>query len=101
VFYTSSDGEYNHDCIYLCQFGQLGIEFSFQKLLWNSFGHNQYPLSTTLCERYETLRINTNGLVVPNKHDHNVHTRHSWKQNDESNYFEVIGNARENPELLK
>ena len=101
IFYTSGDGEHIHDCVYEVCFGILGIEFRFKRLLWESFGYNQYPLSTILCERYGSLGVASDGVYVPDSYGKNHTSDFEWKQNDRSNYLVVIGNIHQNPELLK
>ena len=106
VFFTSGDGEHYHDCVYRVVMGSLGIEMQFESLLWQSGGRNQYPLSTTLCERFGSLKVgyfdqeNRNVLIVPDSSGENHLSGERWKESDESMYFEVIGTAQENPELL-
>lgn len=106
IYYTSSDGEYIHDCIYEAVIGAMGLEFRFKGLLWESYGHNQYPSSTTLSEYYDSLKYgyfdenNTNVLMVPDSYGENHLLRNKWKQNDKSMWFEVIGNLHQNPELI-
>lgn len=110
VFFTSGDGEHIHDCIYeVCQ-GVLGIEFRFVALMWVDHGHNQYPASTTLCQKYQTLdyeygyEASDEGkikLKVPDSYGDNATIGKRWKQNDKSFYFEKIGSKFENQELLE
>jgi hypothetical protein len=104
VFFTSSNGEHIHDCIYRVTKGALGgIQLVFVRLLWSCHGHNQYPASTTLCERHKTLDYeyeeNEIKLKVPDSWGENHLHGNRWKQNDKSFYFEIIGNIYENPEL--
>lgn len=110
VFFTSGDGQHIHDCIYeVCQ-GVLGIEFKFVALMWVDHGHNQYPASTTLCQKYQTLdyeygyEASDKGkikLKVPDSYGDNTIIGKRWKQNDKSFYFERICSKFENPELLE
>ena len=108
IFYTSSDGEHIHDCVYKAVIGEFGdIQFKFINLLWECYGHNQYPMSTLLCLQYKSLgtKYNTNteslDLCVPDSYGSNRICNHKWKQEDESTYFEVIGNIFENKDLLE
>jgi len=107
IFFTSSEGEHIHDCIYEARISSLwGVEFNFIKLLWESHGYNQYTLSTLLTSKYGSLDTdfrnqNYDKLSITNKWEENHLQRNRWKGNDYSNYFEVIGNTYENPELLK
>ena len=101
VFYTSGDGRHIHDCVYTAKFGCIGIEFVFESLLWTCHGWNQYPISKTLCERYDTLQLMKDGLVVPDKVFASSTYGYSRKENDRSNYFKVIGNIYEHPHLLE
>lgn len=105
VYFTSNNGENIHDCIYQVKQGVLGLELHFVKLLWESEGHNQYPTSSTLCERYKTLEYGFTdrklALRVCDTWGKNELQRHTWKNQDASDYFEIIGNIYENPELLE
>lgn len=106
IFFTSGDGEYIHDCIYKAEKGGLGgVQFRFVGLMWSCHAHNQYPSSTTLCEKYESLDYEYEGneikLKVPDSWGENHLHGNRWKQNDKSFYFEIIGNIYENPELLE
>ena len=106
ICFTSGDGEHIHDCVYKAELGALGdIQFKFIELLWIDGGKNQYPISTTLCAKYESLDYeydkNQIKLKVPDSQGENRLLGSKWRQNDESFYFEVIGNIHENPELLE
>lgn len=106
VFYTSGDGENIHDCIYKVSVDPLyGLTLKFVKLLWESSGYNQYPLSTTLSSQYDKLEYSreskgNNCIAVRDTWGENPLRREKWKQNDYSNYIEVIGNIYENGDLL-
>jgi|GEM_PF-4326089 len=86
VFFTSNCGEFNHDMKYVVTTGPMGdIQLEFVELMWESYGHNQYTLSSTLCLRYKTLDLwnsnNKNVLCVP--HGNDIYL-------DFSTYFEII-----------
>ena len=106
IYFTSSDGEYIHDCIYKAEIGELGdLQFRFTKLLWVDSGHNQYPSSIILCLRYNNLdyEYSESGAVklkMPDSWGENNFHRTRWKQEDKSFYFEIIGNIYEHPHLL-
>lgn len=105
IFFTSGNGEYNHDCVYTVQSGPLGdMHFEFIRLFWECYGHNQYPSSTLLCLELKTLDYdcekNNIRLKVPDSWGENHFFKNRWKENDISYYFELIGNIHENPELL-
>lgn len=94
VYYTSSHhGEtYNHDGIYITVIGALGdIVFRFKKLLWDNYGHNQYPFNSTLSQEFNSLSY---------RYSDELH-KHELRAIDGSTYFEVIGNIHQNPELLE
>lgn len=98
VFYTSADGVHIHDCIYIAVKGWLGdLQFRFEKLLWESNGYNQLPISIELCLGYKTLDIRSkdgmNKLCVPDSWGSNTILKNSWKENDESFYIEIIGSV--------
>lgn len=112
ICYTSGGGEHIHDCIYKVSFNCLGtIEFRFVNLLWEDAGHNQYPISTTLSERYGTLDCVHDGdrlfLCVSDVYSRDVSEDRRFPFNEEkilsfsSRYFKVIGNIHLNPELLE
>lgn len=106
IFFTSGNGEFIHDCIYKVEIGALSdIQFKFVRLLWVDGGHNQYPSSTTLCARYDSLDYeyenNQVKLKIPDSWGENRLHGNQWKCNDKSFYFKVIGNIYENPELLE
>ncbi len=107
IFYTSGDGSDIHDCIYKAVIGEFGdLRFNFIELLWIDNGLNQYPISSELCLQYKTLdtRYNSDSkrkyLCVPDRRGKNHLFGNTWKQEDESTYFELIGNIHQNPELL-
>ena len=102
VYFTTSNGEYIHDCVYKAITGPLGdLRFKFVGLLWISGGLNQYPCQTTLCEEYKSLSYEYDGnelkLKVPDNWDENHFHNRRWKTTDKSFYFEVI-DSYENPD---
>lgn len=107
VAFTSNDGEHIHDCIYQATINSLyGITLTFVKLLWESGGHNQYPISNELSCRYKTLgddykNQNYEQIAVLDTWGENTLQRHKWKSNDYSNNIKIIGNIYESPELLE
>ncbi|MGP4715321.1 YopX family protein [Psychrobacter sp. T6-6] len=94
IYYTSShyDEVHNHDGVYIAVTGALGdVVFKFKKLLWDNYGHNQYPFNSTLCQEFRSLSYRySEGLG-----------RNELRAPDSSTYFEVIGNVHQNPELLE
>jgi uncharacterized phage protein (TIGR01671 family) len=105
VFFTSNDGEHIHDCVYIVLKGVLGgIELRIKSMLWESYGWNQDTLHTTLCERHSRLSedyLNRGHLMIDDSYGENQTYGTRWKENDQSRYFEIIGNIHENPELLE
>ena len=112
ICFTSDSGVFVHDGVYTVSNSSIGgLEFEFKKLLWVSFGYNQYPRSMTLNEKYGGLstvygndKIN---LIANDQYISNVEASNTYPFNNEkelsfcSRYFEIIGNIYENPELLK
>lgn len=106
IFFTSGDGEFNHDCIYQASIGDMGdLRFHFRKLMWEDSEHNQYPTATTLCLQYGNLeclwRKDDKRPAVRDVYEENHIHKNKWKGLDKSSYLEVIGNIHQNPELLK
>ena len=102
IFFSSGDGKYIHDCVFKAEFGQLGsLEFRFVKLLWESHGHNQYPISQTLSERFGSLSLDQSFLYLPDEWNVNRMSGDRWKSNDDSRFFKVIGNIHEHKHLLE
>lgn len=94
IYYTSSHhGEtFNHDGVYTTTTGALGdIVFRFKKLLWDNYGHNQYPFNSTLSQEFNSLSC---------RYSEELH-KHELRAIDNSTYFEVIGNIYQNRELLE
>lgn len=104
VFYTSNNGEHTHDILYKIRMdSSIGVSLAFVKLLWESFGYNQYPTSTTLSIEYNNLGTDPykdNALVIKDTYNESNLLRHRWKGNDRSNYIKFMGNLFQNLELL-
>lgn len=103
---TLNNGEHNSEAIYRVQFGQLcGLELVFESIVENGDENNQFPIDTTLCERYRTLDLWFDGgavtLVSPDTWGENHMSQQRWKRSDKTGDIEVVGNIHENPELLK
>lgn len=93
IYYTSSHhGEtFNHDGVYTTTTGALGdIVFRFKKLLWDNYGHNQYPFNSTLSQEFNSLSY---------RYSEELH-KNELRAIDDSTYFEVIGNIYESTELV-
>lgn len=89
IFFTSSNGEHIHDCIYEVKISPMrGIQFNFVKLLWVSYGYNQYPFSTLLASIYDNLDTD-----FRNQNYDKLSLTDKAEGDDYSNYFEVIGNV--------
>jgi uncharacterized phage protein (TIGR01671 family) len=111
ICFTSGSGEHIHDGIYTVGGSSLGaLEFNYRGLFWESHGYNQYPISSTLCEKYGSLStVYDNGrhLIKPDQYVSDVAKDRDFPFNNHkvlsfnSRYFKVIGNIYETPELLK
>ena len=112
ICFTSGGGEYVHDGVYVASKNILGgLQFEFKRLLWESFGHNQFPLSSTLCEKYHSLStIHDNDrvyLIAGTEEGYVENPMKDYPFNNEeilsfaSRYFEVIGSIQENPEIIE
>ena len=94
IYYTSNlyGDTYNHDGIYITVIGALGdIVFRFKKLLWDNYGHNQYPFNSTLSQEFNSLSY---------RYSEELH-KNELRAIDGSTYFEVIGNIHQNHEILE
>jgi uncharacterized phage protein (TIGR01671 family) len=96
IFYTDKCDGFIFDGIYRVDINPSGVKFEFVKLLWELDCYNQRPYEKAEVSEYGFVRgdyKNTSGgfrLCVSESNKWNY-----------SNYFEVIGNIYENPELLK
>ena len=112
ICYTSSSGEFIHDGIYTVAINNFdGLTFTFYNLMWISFGHNQYPIKTTLnSKRGMSTVYGTDEarefLCFDDQYISNTRAENDYPFNREkelafsSRYIKVIGNIHENPELL-
>lgn len=95
IFYTSKDG-YNFDGVYKVSMPPSGVHFEFIKLLWESEAHNQNP--------YQRAEVSHLGFIrrdyKKSLKDYMLCVSESGKWNY-SDYFEVIGNIYENPDLME
>ena len=102
VFYTSNNGEHNHDivcCVSIDDFH--GITLTFSSLLWEIHGYNQYPSTRRFSSQYAYLGgAANNKMVILDTEGQNCLLNNRWKENDRSEYIVKIGNIYENPELL-
>jgi hypothetical protein len=93
VFYTSSDGEHIHDCVYEVKTDWTGgLCLVFRYLLWEYHGYNQIPLSELLSATNGTFdsdhtQYDFTALMVKDTYGENHIFKNTWKQNDESRYF--------------
>lgn len=112
ICFTSGSGEFIHDGIYVAYRGSLGsLEFDFKKLAWESSGHNQYSIHSTLCERYGSLSTvyadDRVWLITPDQYNPAATGDKDFPFNNQkelsfnSRYFKVIGNIYENPDLIE
>lgn len=97
VFYTSYDGEYNHDLVCEVCAGEMGdIQLKVKDLLWMDHGHNQHPSSLLFCLAYDNLRSRRSKsggfiqLIIPDRIDRNDFHGTQWKALDESYYIEKL-----------
>jgi len=112
ICFTSYSGEHIHDSIYVASADKLrGINFHFQKLLWENSGYNQFPFqmdlntSNKLGVVYSTTK-DRQFLYVGDEYDTGPAAEKVFPFNQEkelsfcSRYFEIIGTTYQNPELL-
>ena len=100
ICFTTYGGEHIHDCVYVASRGHLGgLEFIFDSLLWESYGYNQFPTGSSLCEKYGSLNLifeNDKKHLVVDTNDYNYDTVCDFPFNKEkvfsgySRYFKVI-----------
>lgn len=99
--------EWLTDAIYrICRGDLGGIELRFQKLAWEDEDKNQIPINQTLCEKYDSLTLdfrnrNYDKLAVPDTWGSNHHFGTRWQNNHYTNDIVLVGNAFQNPELLR
>ena len=92
---TLHDGQYTSEAIYRVTQGNFGgIELRFASLFENGDEGNQYPVDTTLCERYGSLDVDFKNqkydrLAVPDTWGENHLLRDRWKSSDYSNDIEI------------
>ena len=91
VFYTSHEGEYNHDLVCEVKQGIFGdIQLEPPGLLWESEAHNQNPTESIFCIEYGTLcedYKNRGALAIPDTWNENHFHRNRWKSMDYSSYI--------------
>ena len=93
IFYESA--EFAFDGVYLVVITEEGVDFQFQKLLWDSFGYNQYPVKRSMLTWDGFIRADYKNQSK----DYRLCVAEDGKYRY-SNYFEIIGNIHENAELL-
>ena len=112
ICYTSDGAEYIHDGVYTTSISDIGgIQFTFERLMWESFGHNQYPSENTLSGHHgslSTVRDENGKRYLVSTIDNYTKTPSAiYPFNEEneysfaSRYFEVIGNIYEDKHLLE
>ena len=112
ICFTSGGAEHLHDGVYEASIDNIcGMVFNFKRLLWESYGHNQYPLSMEISNRYGRLTSvysedDMRAFLVSCSDSYTNSPVKEYPFNNEkelsfhSRYFEVIGNIYENKELL-
>tara|TARA_R110002167_G_scaffold338045_1_gene545604 strand:+ start:131 stop:667 length:537 start_codon:yes stop_codon:yes gene_type:complete len=105
VCYTSNSGEFIHDCIHTVVLSQFsGLQLKFKELAWESHGHNQYPISSTLSDRRKLNCVWADGerhLCVTDNYKSSVPPERQFPFNQEkelsfsSRYIKVVGHKYE------
>lgn len=100
ICFTSESGKYIHDCIYRATIDIFdGLVFVFEKLMWEKYSYNQYPIITRLkasnllsSEIIEGVKF----LTVSDQFTVNVERENDYPFNNfgsikfASKYFEVM-----------
>lgn len=96
ICYESKSDGWFFDGVYRAEITPKGVNFHFIKLLWESYGFNQYPVEKASVTDFGFLAYDyknkSGGIRLC------VQEASKYKY---SNYVEVIGNIHENPELLE